>query len=273
MLLTDTHLHTSFSSDSEASMESMVKEGIRLGMKTLCFTEHFDYDYPDNPEHLDFVPDFDAYFSTLSGLKEKYSSEIELLCGIELGVQPHIGSALSDFYTKLGNRFDFIINSTHIVDRMDPYDRIYFSRFTPHMGLTRYFETILVNLQTFSEFQSAGHLDYVSRYIPQPRPEFHYKDYQDILDEILRLLIENGKALEINTAGLKAGLSWPNPHMEILKRYRSLGGELITIGSDAHRPEHMAFAFDRLPEIFSEAGFSYYTLYREQKPYFISLES
>ena len=97
--------------------------------------------------------------------------------------------------------------------------------------------------------------------------------YQDILDEILRLLIENGKALEINTAGLKAGLSWPNPHMEILKRYRSLGGELITIGSDAHRPEHMAFAFDRLPEILSEAGFSYYTLYREQKPYFISLES
>ena len=109
--------------------------------------------------------------------------------------------------------------------------------------------------------------------VPVIQPQRIKADYQDILDEILRLLIENGKALEINTAGLKAGLSWPNPHMEILKRYRSLGGELITIGSDAHRPEHMAFAFDRLPEILSEAGFSYYTLYREQKPYFISLES
>ena len=81
MLRFDTHLHTSFSSDSDTTMEQMILRGIELGMETLCFTEHFDPDYPDNPEGLDFLLDFDAYYETFLTLKEKYRSQIELLHG------------------------------------------------------------------------------------------------------------------------------------------------------------------------------------------------
>ncbi len=271
MLISDTHLHSFFSSDSEASMEEMVLGGITRGLRTLCFTEHYDHDFPVTEDGLDFQLDFDAYYSMFLKMKEKYASQIELLHGIELGVQKQSGPALINFYSKIGGRYDFIINSCHLVDGVDPYEKVFFETHTPEEGIRRYFESILENITVYPYFQTAGHLDYICRYIPQPRPEFHYEQYADVLDPILRYLIDNGKALEVNTAGLKKGLPWPNPHMEILKRYRSLGGELITIGSDAHRPEDIAYAFDRLPDILTEAGFQYYALYRSQQPVFIPI--
>ena len=273
MITIDTHLHTSFSSDSETPMEEMILQGIRLGMKTLCFTEHFDPDYPDNPEGLDFLVDFDSYYGTFLSLKEKYNSRIELLHGIEVGVQSQLGPELDSFYQKYGSRFDFIINSCHIVDGMDPYDGIYFQQFPVKDGLRHYFESILTNLKIFPHFQSAGHLDYISRYIPGAAPDFIYNEYQDILDEILLYLIENDKALEINTAGWKSGLTWPNPHIDILKRYRELGGTLITIGSDAHKPEHMAYDFGKLPELLRSVGFESCVIYRKQQAFCIPIST
>ena len=271
MRISDTHLHSFFSSDSEAPMKDMIRQGIRLGLSTLCFTEHFDPGFPVTESGLDFQLDFDAYYRTFLSLKKKYSSQIELLHGIELGVQKSEEADLLNFYSRIGGRYDFIINSCHLVDGVDPYEKVFFETHTPEEGIRRYFESILDNLNACPYFQTAGHLDYICRYIPDPRPEFHYEAYADILDLILQYLIDHGKGLEVNTAGLKHGLPWPNPHMEILKRYRALGGEIITIGSDAHRPADIAYAFDRLPEILTEAGFRYYALYRSQKPEFIPI--
>ena len=266
MILTDTHLHSSFSSDSTAPMESMVREGIALGMKTLCFTEHYDADFPEIPSNLDFSLYFDAYYDEWLRLREKYGDKIELLHGIELGIQPHLGDELDAFYEDYGSRYDFIISSCHLVERLDPYHPEFFDKYGPYDGMQLYFETTYDNLICFDHYQSVGHLDYAARYIKDPAFVFHYEDYQEILDRILMLIIEKDRALEINTSGLKAGLPWPNPHMDILKRYRSLGGSRITIGSDAHRPEHMAYDFDKLPDILNEAGFDHYDLYRKQKP-------
>lgn len=271
MILTDTHLHTSFSSDSDTPMEDMVKRGIELGLNMICFTEHYDADFPVTPSGLDFSLDFDSYYSTCLRLKKQYADKIEILHGIELGVQPHLGEFLSDFIDRQGDRYDFIINSCHLVEGLDPYHPEFFDTYGPEKGMQRYYETLYENLLCFNHYQSAGHLDYAARYIKKPVPDFHYEDYGEILDKILIHLIKNQKALEVNTSGLKAGLSWPNPHMEILKRYHSLGGRKITIGSDAHRPEHIAYDFDRLPSILAEAGFEYYEIYREQKPEVIPL--
>ncbi len=275
MLKTDTHLHSFFSSDSETPMENMILGAIQKGFSTLCFTEHYDPDFPPTPDGMDFQLDFDGYYNTFLRLKEKYAKQIELLHGIEIGVQNHVGPALEEFYASKGSRYDFIINSCHLVDGVDPYDPAFFDHRSCEDALQSYFEHILVNLKVFPHFQTAGHLDYICRYIHRYFPEkltFLYRDYQDVLDEILRLLIQEEKALEVNSAGLKAGLAWPNPHLDILKRYRQLGGELITIGSDAHRPEDLGYAFDQIPEILSAAGFHYYALYRKQKPSFIALK-
>ena len=99
----------------------------------------------------------------------------------------------------------------------------------------------------------------------------NFKKYADIIDEILRTLIEKGKGLELNTAGLKYGLPFAHPHADVLKRYRELGGEIITIGADGHRPEHIAYDFSKVRDILEDCGFKYYTEFKGRKPYFCQL--
>ena len=84
-------------------------------------------------------------------------------------------------------------------------------------------------------------------------------------------LIRHEKCLEVNTAGLKYGLGHPNPEESVLRRYRELGGTLITIGSDAHRPEHIAYDFEKAEDILRSLGFQSYTIFRQRKPVQISL--
>ena len=271
MIRTDTHLHSSFSSDSDTPIEDMVRRAIDLGLTTICFTEHFDMDFPDTPSHLDFQLDFDTYFDTLDNLKSRYEDRIEILSGVEFGIQPSLGDRPDGVYAEYADRIDFVINSCHLVKRLDPYHAEYFETYPGMEGMRLYFEEILANLKIFHNWHSAGHLDYAYRYMPEPVPEFSYRDYGDILDAILEYIIKKDAALEINTAGLKYGLAWPNPHIDILKRYREIGGRLITIGSDGHIPEHMAYDFDKVPGILEEAGFREYVVYRKGVPCEISL--
>ena len=102
------------------------------------------------------------------------------------------------------------------------------------------------NVRIDGDFDVLGHLDYVVRYGIEQEKEYSYRKFADEIDEILKILIKRGKGLEINMAGLKYGLPFAHPHPDILKRYRELGGEIITVGSDAHRPEHIAYEFAKI---------------------------
>ena len=101
--------------------------------------------------------------------------------------------------------------------------------------------------------------------------EYSYGRYKDILDEILRKLISKGKGIELNTGGYHYGLGEPNPCTAVIKRYRELGGEIITIGADAHTPDKVAYAFDKAATVLENCGFRYYTVFKDHKPEFISL--
>ena len=269
MIYTDYHLHTRHSSDSETPMESMILRGISLGLRTLCFTEHHDINYPKNPENFDFLVDLPAYKDELFYMKEKYQGQIEINYGIELGLMPDTLDQCSAFARQ--DAFDFIIGSTHIVDQMDPYESIYFETYPSSHGLERYLEDILKNVTSFKDYCVYGHLDYAARYMNDDSFVFHYSNFADLIDEILKQIIYDGKGIEVNTAGLKYGLNDPNPHHEILSRYLELGGEILTIGSDGHCPEHMAYDFHKIPDFLTGLGFRYYTIFRNQKPEFITL--
>jgi histidinol-phosphatase (PHP family) len=108
------------------------------------------------------------------------------------------------------------------------------------------------------------------RYGPNKARFYSYRKFADVIDEILRVLIDRGKGIELNTAGFKYGLGHPNPTEAILSRYRELGGEILTIGSDAHAPEHIAWEFARVPGILQAAGFRYFTVFTARKPEFLS---
>lgn len=268
----DYHLHTAFSSDSKTPMEDMIASGIQKGLRTLCFTEHMDYDYPvpiDNPD-LTFLLDTNAYLAKNSELASKYADKCEILFGIELGLQPHLTSRLKELLDSFP--FDFVIGSAHLIDGKDPYYPEFFDGYGEKRAYERYFEHCVENIKAFSGIDSFGHLDYIVRYGPNQNKYYNYKEYSDYIDEILKLLIHNGIALEVNTGSFKYGMNVTNPSLDIIKVYRQMGGELITVGSDAHVPEFIANKFDLVAQLLEQAGFKYYTEFRGRKAEFLKLQ-
>ena len=276
MIQADMHMHTWFSTDSEACPCDMADEAVRKGLKTICFTDHFD---KDDLEWGEDIFDVDAYFVEMQKLQEEYAGKLNIRIGIELGLRTY----LKDYYEELTKKypFDFVIGSVHNVPYKkdaegnilytDPAAEKLFTDRTDKEAYRLMMETTLENVRTSDCFQTLGHLDYVVRYGKSREKEYSYTDYADIIDEILKLLIEKEKGLEVNSAGLKYGLPFAHPHPDVLKRYRELGGEIITIGADAHKPEHIAYDFAKAEEILKSCGFKYYTEFFEQKPVFKQL--
>lgn len=269
-ILTDCHLHTSFSSDSQTPMEEMTRQALRMGLSHLCITEHLDMDFPVHPvDQLTFDLDTDAYFKEFCSLREKYADSIRLLFGVELGLQPHLASSLTDYVHHYP--FDFVIGSSHLCHGRDPYYAAFYEGRSEKEAYREYFDSILENILACEDYDVYGHLDYVVRYGPNKDSHYSYEKYRDILDTILQELIQKGKGIEINTGGLKYGLKDLHPSIEILKRYRKLGGEIVTIGSDAHKPENIGAFFARAEETLKSCGFNYYTIFQNRKPEFIRL--
>ncbi len=266
MITADCHLHTSHSGDSDAPMEEMIREGIKKGLTTMCFTEHNDLEYPDAPDApgSQFLLNTDSYLYELIGLKEKYSDKIRILFGVELGLQPQI-IRQNAVYAKSYD-FDFIIGSSHLCHGKDPYFPSFFEGRTDEEAYREYFESILENTQKFSNFDVYGHLDYVVRYGASLDKDYSYEKYQDIFDRILKLLLEKGKGIELNTGGIKKGMRDLHPCIGVLKRYKELGGEIITIGSDAHDSSQIAASFERAHDVLAECGFRYYTVFEKRLP-------
>lgn len=267
-MLWDTHMHCFFSGDSEADPEEMIRAAQAAGLSGICFTDHLDYDFPSDPPDL-FVLDLEEYEQAIPALTKKYEGIFPILHGIEIGVQPHLHEKLREVVRTCD--FDQVICSSHAIDGLDPYYKTFFIGREERAAYVRYFESILENLAGFSDFDVYGHIDYVVRYGPNTNKFYSYEAYADVLDAILKKLIDMGKGIEINTGGFKYGLGHPNPCEDILKRYRELGGEIITIGSDAHEPEHVAYDFAKVPAILREAGFTHYTIFEKRKPRFIPL--
>ena len=264
----DYHLHSSWSGDSDTPMEVMIQKGIELGLTHMCFTEHQDYDYPVTPECPEgkFNVNTDAYLYDLLHLREKYKDKINILFGIELGLQPHLTRKIA-IYSK-NYDFDFIIGSSHTLNGHDPYYPSFYEGKTEEEAYSEYFQSIIDNTKKFSNFDVYGHLDYVVRYGPNRDENYSYTKYQDLFDTMLKLLIEKGKGIEVNTGGVKKGMRELHPCTDVIRRYRELGGEIITIGSDSHEDQHIADAFPKAAEILKECGFKYYTIFEKRLPEF-----
>ena len=140
--------------------------------------------------------------------------------------------------------FDFVIGSSHVVHGIDPYYPHYYDGRSEDEAYLEYFESILENLHTNVDFDVYGHLDYVVRYGGYENKVIDYEEFRDILDAILAELIKKDKGIEINTSGIRYGLPNPHPNIDIIRRFKELGGKIITIGSDAHKVEDLAKDFN-----------------------------
>ena len=301
-MICDCHLHTCFSGDSETPVRAQLDRAISLGMHAVCITDHHDWDAPNEKGEMGdrFLLDFPRYIPALREIREEYRGKIDMGIGVELGLQLHARQDTENVMRLYGDAFDFIIGSIHFVDHYDVYYPQWFAMdvsesrsderyihasrhipsreeaeaVTPEKEAARYrhfFEVTLKRLEAYDCFDTLGHLDFVVRYGPNRSQFYDFKTYGDIISAILELLIRKDKALEVNTGGFKYGLGHPNPCEDVLKRYRELGGRLLTVGSDAHVPGFVGYEFDRTAELLKEIGFREYALYRKRVPVMLPL--
>jgi histidinol-phosphatase (PHP family) len=266
-MYSDFHIHSHHSFDSEQDSSEIIKKCIELNMKEMCFTDHNDFNWPIVGENADL--NVKEYFNELSDLRDRYSKDINVNIGVECGLSDANVSLNRNLIST--NPFDFVIGSCHEVDNMDPYYPEFFEGKTDRQAFERYFETLSKCVEDFDNFDVVGHIDYIVRYSPNKAANYSPADYSDYIDHILKTVISRGKGIEINTSALSKGFGFTNPCSDIIKRYKDLGGEIITIGSDAHKACFIGCAFDKAGDILKEIGFEYYTVFSGRKPLFRKL--
>lgn len=263
MNILDNHIHSHFSMDSKEDMENIIKRAINLGVKHLTFTDHLEYE--DNK----FTLDLDKYVESIYKYKEKYKKDINLLTGIEIGYESNIKNEIEDIINKYP--FDFVLCSTHSINSKKIYKDDFFKGLTQKESYNKYYQSIIDTTKEFRNFDIYGHLDYIIRYGNYGTKAL-YDDYKDIIDEVLKSIISIGKGIEINTSGYRYNLDNVHPSIDILKRYKELGGEILTIGSDAHKAVDICSGFDKAYEILDYLGFKYVCLFEKRKCKFIKVE-
>lgn len=273
MILTDMHVHSRFSSDSTEEPEAIIETAISKGYSYIYFTDHHDMDFPMNKNEptMDFQLDFESYIKKLCELREVYRDQITVRLGVEQGICPETAPRIASLSNQYP--FDFIIGSSHLssLTNGDPYYTEFYEGKSNVAAYREYFMSEAENVKLTDGFDVYGHLDYAIRYCPDKSFAYHFDDYRDIFEVLLKRLIEKGKGIEINTAGISK-IGYPHPHIEALKLYKELGGEIITVGSDAHKKDDIGFGFDVAEELLKNVGFKYYTVFKERKPEFIKLD-
>ncbi len=264
-MLADLHLHTHFSPDSTSNPEDVILKAIELKLPYICFTDHNDFDYEDDTFQLDY----EAYFEHMHSLKEKYTRQINILIGVEQGLEASKKEKITPFLQR--KPYDFIIGSSHMVNGIDPYYPRFFENRSTNDAICEYFQSILDNLKVYDDFDVYGHLDYVIRYPKNQDFEYSYEKYASYLEPILKTIINKGKGIELNTGGFRSSIHNSNPSLEILKKYKEFGGSIITVGSDAHTINDIASHFDLAKKYLLDAGFNYINIFINRKPIKISI--
>jgi histidinol-phosphatase (PHP family) len=261
----DYHLHTRFSKDGKETIEDICLEARKKGLKHIAITDHLDYDESFEENWEIKTKGKEGYIAQIADAREKFP-DISITKGVEAGYTPTGQQDVIDAIKEI--RPDFVIGSLHFIKGVDPYEKRFFEGKTKKQAYEYYFEKLLEAIKPLSEYSNViGHITYVSKSpnVPFDDVKAHYCDYKKYFDDILTQIVKSGLGIEINTSGLLRNVGELLPHFEIVKRYKELGGEILTIGSDAHLKEHVGTGIQTAIDVAKEAGFEYITIFPSGK--------
>ena len=254
----DYHIHCLCSPDCQAPVSAQLEAARKGGLTHICFTDHADFDgYNASPG------DFAARNAQITRTADRFP-DLDVRMGVELGMGDLAYLPQANAFLSSLTPLDFIIGSVHFVDGMDVYSRAYFQGREREECYTHYVERIaaLVRLWPFSVL---GHYDFCAKPAPYANRAFRYADAPEQFDRIFRALIEQGKGMEVNASAWRDDPAWG---LDVLTRYRELGGEFVTLGSDAHQPQSVGRRLHEARELARAAGIPYVATYKNLKPAF-----
>jgi histidinol-phosphatase (PHP family) len=257
----DYHIHSEFSDDSSEKMSNIVEEAIRKGGKKLCFTEHMEFNYPD--EKLKFNLDYDAYKKEFERIRSIYGKQIDLYMGVEIGIQAGKKEIKEIIKYTQNHKFDFILASAHCLEGkglygMDPNIKNIDEFFS------RYFNEMLNVFKNYHDYDVVAHIDLIRRYFLEAH-DHKLGRSEEVLRQLFTHIINDGKGIEINTGGLFYKSNNVNPTLDILKLYKEMGGTIITVGSDSHIAERVLSNYEKAMDYLRSAGFEYVTTFEKRK--------
>lgn len=265
----DLHTHTDNSFDGRHSTMYLAETAYMKGLRAVAFTDHIEMD-------AFFENSFDRTaiqsFFEIAKARSAFSGKLIVCIGAELG-QAIYNKPVSEKLIDM-MKYDFVIGSIHNLPGVQDFSRFDYSdeNLNYMKMLEEYFGKVL-ELCQWDKFDSLGHLTYPVRYIcGKYGKELDMTAFGEVIDEILVTLIKNNKALEINTSGCRQKLNKTMPDEDIVKRYRELGGKLITVGSDAHYAEHLGADIDKAYETALRCGFTEVAVYQDRTPTLIPIE-
>ena len=270
--LCDMHTHSDNSFDAKNSVDEMCLAAINRGLYAIAITDHCEAPFirfGADCEFGCFDEQIPKSFADATAAREKYAGKLKVLRGMELG-EPLHDPEQTKRALSYGD-FDFILASVHNLKNMQDFYYMSYSGVDVDWLLGKYFDE-LIETAAFPHFDSLSHLTYPLRYIiagtgKTPDLSIH----KDKIDRIFKILIQNNKALEINVSGLFKEMGCTLPDLPLIKRYKELGGKLITIGTDAHSADMVGKGIEQGIEVAKSAGLTHYAIFEKHSPILIEI--
>ena len=261
MKLIDYHLHTNHSFDSKQTMFDVCKKSVENGINEICFTDHLSLS-PLSKSYK-FL-DKNKYQQDIQELKKVFSEKLVIKTGLEI-CEPHLlEEGVSNEIRDMD--LDFILGSIHNINNVGLRE---FGQITNADELyTIYFSHVL-KLVNSKNLDVVAHLDLIKRYAFEKCGECNISLNHELLTKVFKKLIESGKGIEVNTSSLKTLCKSTMPNLDILNLYKSYGGEIITIGSDAHKLDDVSKDILGTYNLLRDIGFKYVFTYNKRNPIII----
>lgn len=264
MYFADYHVHSKYSFDSVAELDDICEQAVIMGLSEIALTDHFDVHYHDTIKDTYYLEHEQRREEAKEEAQKKFEGRLIIRYGLELG-QPHHDPQLTNKIMSRRN-FDFVLGSVHYTDDEREILSIpYQNHEQADQVIREYFASVLRMLEVDC-FDSLAHICHPLRVMQNVFNRPTFLEYMDMILPILRRIIDKGISLEVSTKGLRYWLRALEPEQEILKAYRLLGGELITVGTDSHEPETVGSGIRDAYQYIEQAGFRYIVCYEKHRP-------
>lgn len=245
-------------------MEDLCAQAIQIGLGEVAFTEHLDLQ-PDDPGYGYY--NYERYRREVDENRSRFGGDLAIRMAIEITYQHEYDREIREM---IENEFDYVLGSVHTVELEFIYLPDYYHKREAEAAYRAYYLELLLAARS-GYFNCLGHFDLPKRYSYDIYGPVSWRLFLAEIDDILRAAVESGTGLEINASGLRQQAKETYPGVEIIRRYRELGGEIVTVGSDAHTVGQLGFGIREALEVAEAAGFKHIAVFEGRKPRYVPI--